>query len=207
MSFFTAMVSSKIAAGLLAGGTIAAGGAAAAYTGVLPAPLQQGSHELINAPAPGQMKAADAPETDSDAAGGGPDATGPAAFGLCTAFTNGGLNSASTAYKSLEAAAGGGGIADYCKSVPAPGESAKHRPDAPGNPDKPDKPDKPGKPESQENRDSQENPDADPSSTQRTTPDQAREGQVSKAQASKSQPATAQASKGASHRPAAAGEP
>ena len=215
MSFFTALVSSKIAAGLLAGGTIAAGGAAAAYTGVLPAPLQQGSHELIGAPAPaavpsaaeqqeaaahgqtahGQKKAADAPEPESDGAGVGPDATGPAAFGLCSAFSHGGLDPASTAYKSLAAAAGNAGIDEYCKSVPAPGDSAGHRPDNPGNPDRPDQ------------SDNQDRPDADGSSNhgssnQGTTPDQA-----SKAQASKSRGTAAPATAGGSHRPSTAGKP
>jgi len=154
MSFFTALVTSKIAAGLLAGGTIVAGGTAtAAYTGTLPAPLQQTSHELIGAPAPapavvsttaeqmpaaashGKAKAADVPGTQPDATPVGPDGTGPAAFGLCTAFTNGGLDPASTAYKSLTAAANGSaGIGAYCKSVPVPGQSAGHRPETPGNP-------------------------------------------------------------------------
>ena len=153
MSFFTALVTSKIAAGILAGGTLAAGGtAAAAYTGTLPAPLQQTSHELIGAPAPAAVsttaeqkpdaathgkasKAADTPVPQADSTPRGPDATGPAAFGLCTAFTNGGLDPASTAYKSLTAAANGSaGIAAYCKSVPVPGQSAEHRPETPGNP-------------------------------------------------------------------------
>lgn len=223
MSFFTALVTSKVAAGLLAGGTIAAGGAAAAaYTGTLPAPLQQGSHELIGAPAPADVptafptipdqkpdaagqgqgqgrglgKAADAPGTDSDH-GVGPDATGPAAFGLCTAFTHGGLDPASTAYKSLAAAAEGkGGIAEYCKSVPAPGNSAGHRPDNPGNPDKPDKSDKSGKPDESGKPDDDDQPGADPSSN-RATPGQANTGQAS----------TVQATTGIPHKPATAGKP
>ncbi|MEO8282134.1 MAG: protein tyrosine phosphatase [Pseudarthrobacter sp.] len=152
MSFFTAVVASKIAAGVLAGGTVAAGGAAAAaYTGTLPGPLQQSSHELIGAPAPAAVstaaeqkpdaathgkasKVADAPAPQREAKPAGPDATGPAAFGLCTAFTNGGLDPASTAYKSLVAAANGSiGIEAFCSSVPAPGQSAGHRQDGPGN--------------------------------------------------------------------------
>ncbi|BAS11713.1 hypothetical protein AHiyo8_00160 [Arthrobacter sp. Hiyo8] len=53
MSFFTALLTSKIAAGALAAGTLAVGGtAAAAYTGTLPAPLQQSAHNLIGAPRP-----------------------------------------------------------------------------------------------------------------------------------------------------------
>ncbi len=154
MSFFTALVTSKIAAGVLAGGTLAVGGAAAgAYTGTLPAPLQENAHTIIGAPAPaaasdtgGQKSAAashgkasrpaDAsPSPNASAAAVGPDATGPAAFGLCTAFTNGGLDPASVAYKSLAGAAkGSSDIAAYCKSVPAPGQSADHRSESPGNP-------------------------------------------------------------------------
>lgn len=152
MSFFTALVTSKIAAGILAGGTLAAGGAAtAAYTGTLPAPLQQASHEVMGAPAPAAAstaaehtpaaarhgkasKAAAAPAPRPDATPVGPDATGPAAFGLCTAFTNGGLDPASTAFESLAMAANGSaGIAAYCKSVPAPGQAADRRQDKPDN--------------------------------------------------------------------------
>lgn len=151
MSFFTALVTSKIAAGVLAGGTLAVGGAAAgAYTGTLPAPLQENAHTIIGAPAPaasdtgGQKSAAShgkasqpadaSPDPSTSAAAVGPDATGPAAFGLCTAFTNGGLDPASVAYKSLASAAkGSADIAAYCKSVPAPGQSADHRTESPGN--------------------------------------------------------------------------
>lgn len=155
MSFLTALVTSKIAAGVLAGGTLAVGGAAAwACTGTLPAPPQHNAHSIIGAPAPaasgtgasgtGAQKAAwhgkasrpaDAsPNPATGAAAVGPDATGPAAFGLCTAFTNGGLASASVAYESLAAAAkGSADIAAYCKTVPAPGRSAEHRTESPGN--------------------------------------------------------------------------
>ncbi|MBT2514363.1 protein tyrosine phosphatase [Arthrobacter sp. ISL-30] len=162
MSFFTVLVTSKIAAGVLAGGTLAAGGtAAAAYTGTLPAPLQQTAHDFIGAPAAAQdskapqdskaaqnskaedhkpdadshgkaSKPADAPESRPNATPVGPDASGPAAFGLCKAFTNGGLDSSSTAYKSLATAAGNDDIATYCKSVPVPGQSAEHRKETSG---------------------------------------------------------------------------
>jgi hypothetical protein len=52
----------------------------------------------------------------------GPDATGAAAFGLCNAYTNGGLkNSKSTAYKALVKAAGSeSSIEAYCETVEAP---------------------------------------------------------------------------------------
>ncbi len=52
MSFFTALVTSKIAAATLAAGTLAVGGTgAAAYANVLPTSVQQGAHNLIGAPA------------------------------------------------------------------------------------------------------------------------------------------------------------
>ncbi|MDQ6754687.1 MAG: protein tyrosine phosphatase [Actinomycetota bacterium] len=53
MSFFTALVTSKIAAATLAAGTLAVGGTgAAAYSNILPTAVQQGAHNLIGAPAP-----------------------------------------------------------------------------------------------------------------------------------------------------------
>ncbi|MDJ0457031.1 protein tyrosine phosphatase [Arthrobacter sp. NQ7] len=154
MSFFTALVSSKIAAGALAAGTLAVGGtAAAAYTGTLPAPLQENAHTLIGAPAPAASTAlatqattttttaettasatADATETAtaSETPSATPtavDATGPAAYGLCQAFTNGGLDTSSIAYKSLTvAASGASNIATYCAAVASPGESASNIP-------------------------------------------------------------------------------
>lgn len=52
MSFFAALVSSKVAVGALALGTLTVGGtAAAAFTGSLPQPLQTQAHQLLGAPA------------------------------------------------------------------------------------------------------------------------------------------------------------
>lgn len=142
MSFFTVLLSSKIAVGALAVGTIAAGGtAAAAYTGTLPASLQQSAHSLIGAPA--QVGPSDnsttASTTTTLASDGtespkptatpvGPDATGPAAYGLCQAYTHGGLATSSTAYGSLLAASSGSAdITAYCATITSPGQSASHR--------------------------------------------------------------------------------
>ncbi len=56
--------------------------------------------------------------TPSATATKGPDATGPAAFGLCTAFTTGGLHSTSVAYAALlSASQSAGSIADYCAPI------------------------------------------------------------------------------------------
>jgi hypothetical protein len=64
--------------------------------------------------------------TASATATKGPDATGPAAFGLCTAFTAGGLHSTSVAYAALlSASQSTGSIADYCAPILA---AHGHRP-------------------------------------------------------------------------------
>lgn len=152
MSFITAVVGSKLAVALIALGTITVGGtAAAAYTGSLPAGLQNDAHSLIGAPTatptadaaetatpeptdaatetatPEPTETPTATDTPSATAPIGPDATGPAAHGLCTAFEHGGLNQASVAYASLAKAAGGAdGISSYCAAVVAPGQSAQH---------------------------------------------------------------------------------
>jgi hypothetical protein len=57
----------------------------------------------------------------------GPDATGPAAFGLCNAWTHGGLKAGSVAYANLTAAAGGAdAIRIYCAGIPHPGAPSSH---------------------------------------------------------------------------------
>ncbi|TXN31125.1 hypothetical protein [Lacisediminihabitans profunda] len=169
MSFFTVLVTSKIAIGALALGTVAAGGTAvAAYTGTLPAPLQQSAHSLIGAPAPADSTEVDATATadptetpdptatpNPTATPVGPDATGPAAFGLCTAFTHGGLSTSSTAYKSLVVAASNStDIKAYCATIVHPGKTAAPSDVSTGAPALPDqsskgtshKPTTPGRP-------------------------------------------------------------
>lgn len=140
MSLLTVLVGSKIAIGAMALGTVAAGGTAvAAYTGNLPAPLQQSAHSLIGAPAPAQVSATATATATAEATPSpsstpvGPDATGASAFGLCQAYTHGGLATSSVAYGSLLKAAGtSGDIAAYCATVVSPGQSATHKPTAPG---------------------------------------------------------------------------
>ncbi|MBT2593913.1 protein tyrosine phosphatase [Arthrobacter sp. ISL-72] len=155
MSFFTVLATSKVAAGALAAGTLAIGGTgAAAYAGALPADVQQSAHELLGAPAPkvggvsetakagatAEASASATPSASAEAAADadgqkadakasatpvGPDAAGPAAYGLCTAFINGGLEASSTAFKSLAVAAEGeANIESYCADVTAAGKSA-----------------------------------------------------------------------------------
>jgi hypothetical protein len=146
MSFISVIAGSKLAIGLIALGTITVGGtAAAAYAGVLPDGLQNSAHSLIGAPAPGPTDptatptpeptgtATDTPtptpDPTSTAGPVGPDATGLAAHGLCTAYERGGLAATSVAFASLEKAAGGADAIDaYCATIVAPGHSADHRP-------------------------------------------------------------------------------
>jgi hypothetical protein len=162
MSLFTVFATSKIAASALAAGTLAVGGTgAAAFAGALPSDVQQSAHQLLGAPAPrtggvsetataGAAAEASATPSASAAASGdvagenakasatavGPDVTGPAAYGLCTAFTNGGLAASSTGFASLKVAADGeANIESFCADVTAPGKSSSHKADVSGSGD------------------------------------------------------------------------
>lgn len=170
MSVFTVLATSKVAAGVLAAGTLAVGGTgAAAVSGVLPAQAQQAAHELFGAPAPklaaeaaanaqatpaptataavsdalkaadasadGTAKASGAAEASDGKASAGAnlsaaantavDAAGPAALGLCTAYTHGGVDASSKAFSSLSIAAkGDANIDSYCTDVLAKADAA-----------------------------------------------------------------------------------
>ncbi len=112
---------------LAAAGPIAlAGAGAAAATGSLPAPAQSAvSHVLadvgISVPNPDttvHSGTSDSVNGTSHAQGPDASATSPATFGLCTAFTSGGLDSHSVAYANLSRAAGGGSaIQSYCQGI------------------------------------------------------------------------------------------
>lgn len=151
MSLSSVIAAHKLTIGLVALGTIALGGTtAAAYADALPSGLQDEAHALIGAPtadpttdptAPPTAEPTDSatdtatptpePTTDptSTAVPVGPDASGPAAHGLCTAYEHGGLAATSVAYASLEKAAGGAGSIDaYCATIVAPGNSGAHQP-------------------------------------------------------------------------------
>lgn len=85
------------------------------------------------APDPAPTETAD-PSPASTAAG--PDATGPAAFGLCNAFANGGLGTTSTAYTALVRAAGSeDGVGAYCATVTGPTGQADNGSAAPAAPE------------------------------------------------------------------------
>jgi len=116
-----------------AGAAVAAGAAAlslggfatAAFAGALPGPAQRFAHDIVGAPSAGAHPSPAATPS-------GPDATGPAAFGLCTAWAHAKADGTSAqqavAFRKLAAAAdGAGNIAAYCAGVPHPGTpSARH---------------------------------------------------------------------------------
>jgi hypothetical protein len=149
MSLLTTLISSKIAAGVLAVGSIAVGGTAAvACTGGFSEALQphalsaaspspsvslvasdvagDDAEDATSTPAPTltpeptltpapTLATAPLPLTSTAAKASGPKLQGPAAHGLCTAFTHGGLSSSSVAYGALVTVAGGSAnISSWC---------------------------------------------------------------------------------------------
>jgi hypothetical protein len=107
------------------------GSVATAYVGVLPAALQKIAHNSIAAPAASVKPSLH--ETHRAGAPVGPDPAGPAAHGLCTAYSHaeahGSAAQQAAAFRKLAAAAGGGGkVAVYCATAPRPGASAHGKP-------------------------------------------------------------------------------
>ena len=133
----TPLLSAKAAAAAVAAAVALGGVATAAFAGDLPAPAQQLAHNTIGAPSP---KPSTGPAGKPAATPTGPDATGPAAFGLCTAFSrareHGSAAQKAVAFRNLAAAAGGAhSIAAFCAAVPHPGSShASHPAAAPSHP-------------------------------------------------------------------------
>jgi len=135
----TVLLTAKAAAAAAAAAVALGGVAAAAYTSTLPAPAQKFAHGMIGAPSPSASASASASASPSHRPGtphatpartdaAGPDATGPAGFGLCTAYahakTHGTASQKAMAFRNLAAAAGGAAkIAAYCAAVPHPGSS------------------------------------------------------------------------------------
>lgn len=119
----------KVVSAVTAGMVVA--GAGLAFAGALPAPMQRTAATLfsrvgVHVPRGDQRPLAADPlpgptPSSTPSATRGPDPNGPAKFGLCTAYfagqggTNGNKDN-STAFLSLEAAAGaaGQGVADFC---------------------------------------------------------------------------------------------
>ena len=136
-------LTAKAAAAAAAAAAVLGGVAAAAYTGTLPAPAQRFAHGVIGAPSPQPSHRPGTPRpshrpgipqaTPARTDAVGPDATGPAAFGLCTAYAHakahGTASQKAVAFRNLAAAAGGAAkIAAYCAAVPHPGSSQSSQP-------------------------------------------------------------------------------
>jgi hypothetical protein len=111
------------------------GFATAAFADALPSSAQQLAHDAIGAPSP-HSSSSDHPGKHSGARHTGtpvgPNASGPAAFGLCTAYANASEHGTATqkavAFRNLERAAGGAAnVAKFCASVPHPGASVTRR--------------------------------------------------------------------------------
>ncbi|MDQ1480588.1 MAG: hypothetical protein QOI44_1449 [Actinomycetota bacterium] len=136
------LLSAKIGVAALVA-VLAGGTAAAAATGSLPDPAQRVvssalSHVDVSVPAPNEHANAQAfahakgatDKAKPDHAGGkGPDATGPAKFGLCTAWSAGPSTTNphsgkadSVAFSNLQQAAtdAGSSVADFCKDAVHP---------------------------------------------------------------------------------------
>jgi CO dehydrogenase/acetyl-CoA synthase beta subunit len=169
MTFLNTLISSKLAVAAIAAGVLSVGGVgAAAYAGILPTELQTVANEIIGTSATeeeatetdsalesdettetdGSEETTESEETDTD------DSTeratraetGKSLFGLCNAFTKGGLSYNSTAFGSLVASIPTTEtveevvvddvttevvtttlptLAEFCATVSHPGKSAK----------------------------------------------------------------------------------
>ena len=115
----TSLLSAKLAAAIGVAAVTLGGGAvaAAAYTGALPASMQKFAHDMIGAPAV---------RPTPSGSPVGPDATGHAAYGLCTAYTHlkahGSAQQKAVAFRNLATAAGGAAnVTAYCAGIAHPG--------------------------------------------------------------------------------------
>jgi len=131
------LLTTKLAAAVAVGAVGLGGAATVAYTGSLPDTLQNAAHDTIGAPAAHPASPSAKPRATPTATPVGPDATGSAAYGLCTAFdkvrTHGKADEKSIAYRNLATAAGATATDDaattavkvtaYCATVAKPGST------------------------------------------------------------------------------------
>jgi hypothetical protein len=125
----TPLLSARAAAAAAVAALSLGGFATAAFAGALPAPAQQFAHHTFGAPAADGQSTGTHPSATTTPAG--PDATGSAASGLCTAWAHAKAHGTSSqqavAFRNLAAAAGGASnVAAYCAAVPHPGASSSH---------------------------------------------------------------------------------
>lgn len=122
---------------------------AAAYAGALPAAAQSVAHDTIGAPRPASDHQ-HSPAAGHSGTPVGPNASGPAGFGLCTAYTHatehGSAAQKSVAFRNLARAAGGpANVPSYCAALAHPGASQPTT-RQPGDGSAGDKPHPTGKP-------------------------------------------------------------
>ena len=135
------LLSVKVAGAVAA--AVLGGSVAAAYAGVLPSALQKIAHSSIAAPA---ASARPSPHlTHRAGTPVGPDPAGPAAHGLCTAYSHakapGSAAQQAVSFSKLAAAAGGADkVAPYCASAPRPGAGAHGKPASHANGRTPSRP-------------------------------------------------------------------
>jgi hypothetical protein len=146
-------LSSKLAVAVAAGAASVGGFAAAAYANVLPGPLQNVAHNVIGAAASQDHRTPTASDETTEtepteptpteatptaptpsATPVGPDATGNAMYGLCTAWAASSVHGNAmnaVAFRNLATAAGGAdNIPAFCAAVTPPGPPTTH----PGGP-------------------------------------------------------------------------
>ena len=119
-AFGTKVAIAALALVALGGGAaVAAAGVPSSGTPVLSptaSPSPDDTETATPAPTDDPTDAPDPGESATETKG--PDASGPAAFGLCTAYTAGGLHDTSVAYAALlRASQSAGTIADYCAPI------------------------------------------------------------------------------------------
>jgi hypothetical protein len=128
----TSLLSAKLAAAAVA--VTLSGAAAAAYTGALPAPAQKLAHAALGAPA-AHSTARPTAQPTRPATPVGPDPTGSAAYGLCTAYAHlkahGSAAEKAVAFRNLATAAGGAAnVTAFCAKTAHPGPTPSARPPA-----------------------------------------------------------------------------
>jgi hypothetical protein len=122
------LLSAKLAAAAAAAAVTFAGATAAAYAGVLPAPVQKFAHDTLGTPPAHPAAHLSHPATPT-----GPKAAGHAAYGLCTAYSHaqahGSVMQKAVAFRNLAAAAGGAAsVTAYCAGVAHPGTTPTSHP-------------------------------------------------------------------------------
>ena len=121
------LLSAKLGAAVaVAAVAVLGGGVAAAYAGALPTALQKFAHDSIAAPAARPSESASPHATRRTATPTGTKPAGPAAYGLCTAYSRAEVHGSATqravAFRELAAAAGGADqVAAYCATASRPG--------------------------------------------------------------------------------------